>query len=425
MMTRFKGTLALIAACLIAGAVTGPSQAAIEMNAEEFVQANGADIVVPGYSVPSFIDWDEDGLPDLIVGEGSGVEVARVRVFLNIGIAGAPAFGDHFFAQTAAGELSHDGSGCLGICPGVVQWDADGKKDLLIGMSTGGLILHLNVGTNTDPLFDAGTALQVGAPGEKVDISVGYRATPTLIDWDSDGKRDLAVGAYDGRIHLFINSGSDTAPDFLVETFAIEDGDRLAVPSSRSAPMVGDFDLDGRKDLISGNTDGELWFYCNVGTDTAPLFSGCETVYGNGEPIDLPGTPRSRPSLCEWTGDGHFDILVGSGDGLVRLYRGREDTGLPSEAPQRIALHAPWPNPCNPRVSIPFELEADTGLKLSIHDASGRRVATLTDRTWLAGQHMLSWNGRTDGGEALPSGLYLVRLASNDNVRMRKLVLLQ
>jgi hypothetical protein len=38
---------------------------------------------------------------------------------------------------------------------------------------------------------------------------------------------------------------------------------------------------------------------------------------------------RSRPFVCYWTGDGHFslidvypDVLVGAGDGKVRLYRG-------------------------------------------------------------------------------------------------------
>ena len=43
-----------------------------------------------------------------------------------------------------------------------------------------------------------------------------------------------------------------------------------------------------------------------------------------GLPIDLPGYARSRPAVCDWTGDGALDLLVGAGDGLVRLYQGPE-----------------------------------------------------------------------------------------------------
>ena len=44
----------------------------LRLGPEELVQAGGADISVLGYSVPSLADWDNDGLNDLIVGEGSG-----------------------------------------------------------------------------------------------------------------------------------------------------------------------------------------------------------------------------------------------------------------------------------------------------------------------------------------------------------------
>jgi len=42
----------------------------LRLGPEELVQAGGADISVLGYSVPSLADWDNDGLNDLIVGEG-------------------------------------------------------------------------------------------------------------------------------------------------------------------------------------------------------------------------------------------------------------------------------------------------------------------------------------------------------------------
>jgi hypothetical protein len=285
---------------------------------EEIVQADGADISVPGYSVPSYVDWNNDGLQDLIVGEGSGSYTARIRVYLNVGTQSNPQFSGYVYAQSSGGDLTCAGSGCLGCFPRVVQWDADGNKDLLVGQSNGTVKIFLNTNTDDAPIFDDGSLLQVST----ANIDVGSRATSTVVDWDNDGKKDLVVGALDGEMHLFINEGTDTSPDFVVETLIQEDGSALLVPSARSSPVILDLNGDGTKDILTGNTSGQLLFYANTGTDAEPLFSGYYLMESEGTPIDLLGDPRSRPFLCDWTGDGYLDILVGAGDGQIHLYQG-------------------------------------------------------------------------------------------------------
>ena len=47
----------------------------------------------------------------------------------------------------------------------MVYWDADARKDLLIGRSDGKVQVFLNTGTDEDPTFDNGTYLQVGPTG--------------------------------------------------------------------------------------------------------------------------------------------------------------------------------------------------------------------------------------------------------------------
>jgi len=267
----------------------------LNLGPEELVQTNGVDIQVPGYSVPSFVDWNNDNLKDLVVGEGGGFGDAKVRVYINVG----------------------------------TYWDQDARKDMLVGQADGTVKIFLNIGTDESPAFDGGTMLLVGYPGSKKRISVGGRATPSIVDWNNDDNKDLVVGALEGRIHIFINEGTDTEPDFLVETFAQESGSDLIAYGKRSSPVVLDLDADGKKDLLTGNTNGQLLFYRNVGTDAEPSFSGYSLVESNGVPIDLPGSPRSRPFLCYWTGDGYFgpidgylDVLLGAADGKVHLYRG-------------------------------------------------------------------------------------------------------
>jgi WD40 repeat protein len=303
------------------------SAALLNLGPEELVQAAGGPISVPGYSVPSYVDWNNDGRMDLVVGQGGAGYEGKVRVYLNDGTASNPQFSDFFYAQANGSDLSYwDGScncGCLGLFPRVVDWDGDGRKDLVTGTLEGTIELYLNVNTDAEPAFDGGTLLQVGPPGAEGTISVGARACPTVVDWDNDGLKDLAVGALDGKIHIFLNEGTDIAPDFLIETLAKNSGGSdLVVFSSRSSPVIMDLDGDGNKDLLTGNTNGQLLLYSNVGTDAAPLFAGYSFVQSDGVPIDLADWPRSRPFVCDWTADGNLDVLIGVGDGMVHLYQG-------------------------------------------------------------------------------------------------------
>jgi hypothetical protein len=306
----------------------------LNLGAEELVQANSVDIEVPGYSVPSFADWNNDSLKDLIIGQGGGSGDAKVRVYLNVGTESNPQFSDYFYAQSNWSDLTCPGAGCMGCFPRVVYWDADARKDLLIGQANGNVRIFLNIGTDENPTFDGGAFLQVGEPGSKEFIDVGNRATPSAVDWNNDGRKDLVVGAYDARIHIFINEGTDTKPDFFATTFAQAYPSYLTVLGGRASPVILDLDGDGKKDILTGNTNGQLLFYSNVGTDAKPSFSSYSGVESGGMPIDLPGSPRSRPSVCYWTGDGHFgpidgypDVLIGAGDGKVHLYRGTPAPG--------------------------------------------------------------------------------------------------
>jgi hypothetical protein len=295
------------------------------------------DIVVPGYSVPIFADWNNDGKKDLIVGEGGNYEIPRIRVYPNVGTASEPSFSQFSYAEHSTGaNITYPGDKCicrpLGLFPRLVRWDGDALKDLLVGHLDGTIMVYSNVGSAENPVFDDGTFLQVG----QTSIDVGNVATPTIVDWNGDYRKDLVVGDEAGNIHLFLNEGTDEAPVFLNETLVQENGADLLVqqdyvPGSPSvglgsSPEVLDLNGDGMKDLLSGGVAGQLLLYPNVGTDSAPVFSGHSLVQADGVNIEVDAvsgaSPRSRPFVCDWTGDGNLDVLVGAGDGKVYLYQG-------------------------------------------------------------------------------------------------------
>ncbi len=94
------------------------------------------------------------------------------------------------------------------------------------------------------------------------------------------------------------------------------------------------------------------------------------------------------------------------------------------ESVARILVES-WPNPFNPSTRISFKLPEAGRAALSIYDVSGGHVATLADGVFEAGKHALTWNGRSQEGRELPSGMYFVRVMSGSMVTTGKITLIK
>ncbi len=271
------------------------------------------------YSVPVYSDWNDDGVFDLLIGEKTGNQ-GKLRVYLNRGTNAAPAFSTYTYARFATGDdLVVPASGCLGLAPRTVDWDADGRPDLLAGLADGRIMLFLNVNTSQEPRFDAGTFVQIGEAGAETDLDVGDRAVFDITDWNDDGMFDLLVGGKDGRVRIALNEGTPGAPVFRTLAAVQEEDHALVAAAGRAAPATADLDGDGCKDLVVGDTDGNLFVYLNRGPDDAPRFTeGRLLRTATGTPS--PASQRARPSLADFNGDGLIDILVGGSDGKVRAW---------------------------------------------------------------------------------------------------------
>lgn len=101
--------------------------------------------------------------------------------------------------------------------------------------------------------------------------------------------------------------------------------------------------------------------------------------------------------------------------------------GAGAPVPQAgVILARCYPNPFNPVTTIPFELPGERRVSLRVYDVHGRLVETLLDgRTLQAGSHAEVWTGRDHAGRGMPSGLYLVQLRADEEVRTRSMTLLR
>lgn len=208
-----------------------------------------------GQSKPAYVDWDNDGDLDLLVGNNSN----RVAYFENVGTRRQPRFvpnralrhdaGDHFSfrARTAP-----------------VDWNGDGLVDLVAGYAGA---RNRNDGPDIAiSLYlryrDASGALRLKAPevlrsvsGEPLRTPIPYHHGFEAVDWDGDGDYDLFTNERK-QVVFYRNTGNR----FQRELVQFR-GEPLSISHHETSVKAIDWDKDGKLDLITGGESGWIYFF--------------------------------------------------------------------------------------------------------------------------------------------------------------------
>ena len=84
-----------------------------------------------------------------------------------------------------------------------------------------------------------------------------------------------------------------------------------------------------------------------------------------------------------------------------------------------------YPNPFNPETVINFQLEHDMNVRIDIFNIKGQKVTTLLNDFVSKGNHFINWNGKSNNGKSLSSGIYFYRFETNDKIEQRKMLLIK
>ncbi len=170
----------------------------------------GRELATQWRTTPYVIDWNEDGLPDLIMLDHEGY-LAFFERFQENGqlrlkpprrifkTQGPSVYDSKNRPQERASndflQLNHrigGGSGRRKFC--FVDWDQDGKRDLIVNS------VNVNLFRNTGTDSNGHVILKNEGALIKHELA-GHTTSPTTVDWNKDGIPDLLIGAEDGRFY--------------------------------------------------------------------------------------------------------------------------------------------------------------------------------------------------------------------------------
>lgn len=277
---------------LTAAGTVAPSFALVQGAASPLTGKNAG-----SYAAPTIGDVTGDGRADLVVGNNFGL--LSVYAATDTGLAlMAPAASP--FAGIDMGSYA---------APVLTDLDGDGLADLVVGTSTGKLVVLRGT--------DAGFAQLTGSANPFDGIDVGSHAAPAFADIDGDGDLDMVVGNTAGRLIAYANTGA-VSPTTGLPVYDLLAGAQDPFAGidvgSRSRPDFLDVDQDGDMDLFVANSVGGISGFVNAGTAFVPMSAQANPFAG------LTGGRNSSLGFGDIDGDGKVDAVLGDMSGQMLLF---------------------------------------------------------------------------------------------------------
>jgi len=310
------------------------------------LEADGKPIDTYGCPSPCFADFRGTGALDLICGEF----MDGFTFYENIGDRTHPKYAAGRRLRSNGKPLTMDLE-MLVVTP--FDWNKDGRVDLIVGQEDGRVAFIENLGKTVDgvPEFAPPRYFQQEADL----VKFGALATPVGVDWDGDGKEDILAGDSAGYIGFFKNLGGNP-PKWAAPQYLEADGQPIRIMAGKNGSVQGpaeakwgyttfsvaDWDGDGLPDIVANSILGKIVWWRNIGTKTQPKLAAAQPIE-----VEWPGAPpkpawdwwqpkprelvtqwRTTPVAIDWNGSGLKDLIMLDPEGWLNLFERKREGGV-------------------------------------------------------------------------------------------------
>jgi hypothetical protein len=294
-------------------------------------------------------------------------------------------------------------SGNLYRINGVTPYPTDGTTWMHVAATYDGATMRLYV----DGVEDS---------SEAATFAIATNDLPLAIGSQSDGMRLFNGAIDDARLYGYALDAGEIA--ILA--------DRIAPDVSLTSPTGGEVWTAGTSENITwvatdntGVTEVDLAYSNDGGSSWIPIVTGLANSgsYSWTVPEDPTVTARVRATAR----DGATNV---ASDSSAADFEIESSTVAVDPTPAFVlSLSSGRPNPFSSRTTIHYTMPRQARMRLEVFDLSGRRIRSLDEGVREPGAHSVVWNGRTDAGMDASSGLYFLRLETDGEVRVRKVLI--
>lgn len=301
-------------------------------------------------SIPTFTDINQDGLEDLIVGNFYRYKPildkeSTLAYYQNTGTSTHPVF---TYVDYDYLNLSTANYGLRSV-PAFGDIDGDNDDDLILGTEIGTLVYFENTSTGAGAVYGSGSINFQDNTGTTINV-LAY-AHPQLFDLNNDGLLDLIIGNKNGEIFYYENVGTPTAPSFQLVNSMLGNIDiNPTLPDGYAAPHF--FRLNGETHVFIGGINGNLNYYNNIDGNLSPgqSFDLVSDSYLN---IDVES--YSSFAVNDINQDGNLNLFVGQDLGGLFHFEANPNSNASLFEKEQQYLVALYPNPANEHVTIVFD----------------------------------------------------------------------
>lgn len=340
-----------------------------------------------GKSAPAFADIDADGDLDLLISNNGDYSKTKglkdqLTLFKNIGRKDSAVYKldqSNFMNISETNDtLFHHSIPCIG------DIDNDGDEDLLLGVRSGRVAFFENTAGVGKPVnWILKNAELIGPSG----LLGESGAAPCVYDFNGDGKNDLLVGYYNGKVVAYQNNGSLNFTRLHSNAYGVKANEYRYdinpvgfISFGNAVPRIADLDKDGKPELVVGTAHGTPLLYYIHGHSVSDSLVGdtswFKTYTINGDSITGKLGYLLTPALADLNGDSIPEFVGGLGrGGLVWANSLGREKLLANQIPKSIPLLPlnAIPNPANTSVFIQIPQNARVN-KIVITDINGRVV---------------------------------------------------